>query len=886
MLNSNQPGGNSAIRIRGFSTIRNNDPLYIIDGVPTTSGINLINPNEIESLQILKDASSASIYGSRAANGVVLITTKKGKGDKVKVNYDGFVGIQTVNNLPRMANAQEYGLGLWEAFNNDGITPSNEIYGDGSSPTIPEFLDSPDNTIPSADTDWIDQIFDTAIINSHNISFSKGSDNSSVFFSLGYINEEGNLKYTNFERINARVNSDLKIGDVVTIGENISLSHSNQVNVGTNSILGSPIYSAFRMPSITPVFDINGNYTGYPINDIQNPVGSLFRNRNNEDETFRLFGNVFAEIEIIEGLKFKSNFGLNLSYFSSKDFDPTFEEPNTQRLEASLTRGEQNLTEWTFTNTLNYKKTIGDLHNFDVLAGTESIESNLNTLSAFRRNFPGNDLNFQVIDAGDGGTQENSGNRIENSLLSYFGKVNYNYDDRYLLSYTIRRDGTSKLLNNEWGTFHAASAGWRISEESFFDSKTINNLKLRFGWGQNGNQDIPPYVTQNGFSNNPFNSNFDISGAQNSAFNGLILSRNNNPDLRWETTEQYNAGVDFGIFNNRLNVSADYFHKTTDDLLLERNLTPAAGGTNSSIWDNVGEMTNEGIELNLNYTNDVARDFRYNLNLNLTAIENELTALDEGIDFIGISSNQLRNANFDQEVSRTAVGQPIASFFGWQVDGIFQNQSEVDAHAVQSADTAPGDFRFRDINNDGIINDEDRTFIGSPHPDLLIGFNLGFAYKNFDLNSFFRASIGNDIYNLTKYYTDFYNLSNYNKSTRVLNAWSPSNTSSSLSRLTINDPNNNIRPSSYYISDGDFLRLQTLQLGYNLPEKILERISLRNLRVYLNFQNVFTLTDYEGFDPEVGLQNYNSENRNLDIGVDRGIYPPATVFQLGLNLSF
>lgn len=885
VLRSNAPGGNAAIRIRGFSTIRNNDPLYVIDGVPTTTGINLINPNDIESLQVLKDASSASIYGSRAANGVVVITTKKGKEGKVNIAYDGYGGAMTVMRLPRLASASEYGNGLWEAFANDGITPSNDIYGSGNSPVIPAFLDD-ENTIPSADTDWLEAMFNTALVTSHNLSFSSGNETSNSFFSLGYFKQDGTLKYTGFDRYTFRANTSFDLGNRITVGENFSLSFSNNTDVNTNSILGSPIYGAFRMQSIVPLRNTNGDFTGYPLNDIQNPVGALFRNRNNEDKTLRAFGNIYAEIEFLKGLKFKTNYGLTVSNFSSTNFSPTFVEPNTQRELASLTKAEQNLLEWTFTNTLNYAASFNEKHNIDLLAGFESIESELETLSAFRQGFPGNDLNFQILAAGNAGTQQNKNNKIESSLVSYFGKANYSYDDRYLTSFTIRRDGTSKLANNKWGTFSAASFGWRISNEKFFNSEIVNDLKLRLSWGQNGNQDIPPYVTSSGFLSNSLNSNYAIDGGQNSVFNGYILSRNSNLDLTWETTEQYNIGVDLGLLDNRLNLTMDYFNKETDDLLLERNLSPLFGGTNSSVWDNVGTMTNQGFELGINYQNDYQSNLRMTANLNLSVIRNELTSLNEGIDFVGIDASSLRNNNFDQEVSRTAVGQPIASFYGWVADGIFQNQTEIDNHAAQSTGTSPGDIRFVDTNNDNIIDDKDRQFIGNPHPDLSANLNLNFEYMNIDMTMFFRSSFGSDIYDLTRYYSDFYNLSSYNKHSRIANAWSTENTGSSIPRLSLNDPNNNIRPSSYYVRDGSFVKLQSLQMGYNFNEKIKDVLSLNRLRLYVNLQNVFTITDYEGIDPEVGLQNYASDNRNLDIGVDRAIYPPSRTYTLGLNIGF
>jgi TonB-linked SusC/RagA family outer membrane protein len=885
VLRSNAPGGNAAIRIRGFSTVRNNDPLYVIDGVPTTTGINLINPNDIESLQVLKDASSASIYGSRAANGVVVITTKKGKQGKVKVSYDVYSGIMDVVQLPKLASASEYGNGLWKAFANDGIIPANDIYGFGSNPVIPAFLDI-NNTIPSSNTNWLGALFNPASITSHNLSFSKGTETSNSFFSLGYFKQDGILKYTGFDRYTFRANTSFKVGDKIEVGENFSLSFSNTTDSNTNTLLGSPIYDAYRMPSIAPLRDTSGEFTGYPLNDIQNPVGKLFRNRDNVDKTLRVFGNIFAEVALLKGLKFKTNFGLTMSDFSSTNFNPTYIEPNIQRELANLTKAEQNLMEWTFTNTFNYAATINEKHFINLLLGAESIASELETLSAFRQGFPGNALNFQILAAGDAGTQQNNNGKIESSLVSYFGKANYSFDDRYLVSYTIRRDGTSKLANNKWGTFSAASLGWKISNEAFFTSEIINTMKLRLGWGQNGNQDIPPYVTSSGFLSDPFNSNYAIDGGQSSVFNGYILSRNSNSDLKWETTEQFNIGLDLGLISNRLNFTFDYFNKETKDLLLERNLAPVSGGTNSAVWDNVGTMINQGFEFGLDYRSDASKQFQIAANLNITAIKNELSSLNEGIDFVGIDASSLRNNNFDQEVSRTAVGQPIASFYGWVADGIFQNQSEIDAHATQSTGTAPGDIRFKDINNDNVVDDKDRQFIGSPHPDLNANLNLNFEYQNIDMTLFFRSSLGNKIYDLTRYYSDFYNLSSYNKHSRIADAWSTENTGSSVPRLSLNDPNNNIRPSSYYVKDGSFVRLQSLQMGYSFDQKIMEPLSLTRLRIYLNLQNVFTITNYEGIDPEIGLQNYTSDNRNLDIGVDRAIYPPSRTYTLGFNIAF
>lgn len=887
VISSGAPGGGSAVRIRGYSTIRNNDPLYIIDGVPTTSGINLLNPNDIASLQVLKDASSASIYGSRAANGVIIITTKKGKSDTVKFTFDMYAGIQNASNLPTMLNAQEYGDVYWEAFDNDGIPPNHSIYGNGPTAVIPPFLDPPDNTIPSSDTKWVEEIFHPAVVQSYDLNISKGGEKSHSMFAVGYYNQEGIIKHTGFDRITTRLNSDYKLfNDRLIVGENLSIAFSNTRGTGTNSLLGNAIYDAFRIPSIAPVYDINGNFTGYPLSDVQNPLGKLYRGKDNSNRRVQIFGNMFAEITILESLKFKSNFGINHTTYRGSSFSPTYKEPNAESTQNSLTESNSLQFDWVWSNTLNYNQTFNDKHNINVLVGLESIENSYERTSASVDGFPTNELNIRVLDAGDQGTQTNSGNKVEFSLFSYFGKVNYIYNGKYLFSATVRRDGTSKLLDNRWGTFPALSAGWKISDEDFFNSDGVfSNLKLRVGWGITGNQDIPAYQTVSGFNSNANYSNYAINGSQNTTQTGFTLSRNANPDLKWETTTQANIGLDFGFLDNSLTFSLDYFNKRTEDLLLFKTL-PAdiSGFTNRGQWSNVGEMKNNGFEFGGNYQSDRAKDFSFNIGVNFSVIENELVALDENIDFIETDPGTLHSVNFDQATSRTAVGQPIASFFGHVVEGIFQSDGDA-ASSIQPSALA-GDFIFKDLNGDNKIDDEDRTFIGSPHADFTYGINFAANYKFLDFTVFFQGSQGNDIYDLSRYYNDFFNLANYNKSERILNAWNPQNTGTDLARTSLNDLNNNIRPSSYYVRDGSYFRLKTFQIGYTFLEKHAEKIKASNIRLYFEAYNLFTITNYDGLDPEVGNQNYNSDDRNLDIGVDRGIYPASRTFTIGLNLNF
>lgn len=878
------PGGGVSVRVRGFSTIRNNDPLYIIDGVPVESGINMINPNDIESLQVLKDASSASIYGSRAANGVIIITTQKGKNENATISFDSYFGIQTAANLLTPLSAQEYGDLLWQALYNDGKTPSNDIYGDGSTAVIPAFLDE-NSRVPSADLNWVKEIMQNALVQSYNLNIAKGKENTFYNFSLGYFDQEGLIKYTDFKRISARFNSQSTFFGRLVIGENLSLSHSWANQTETNSVLGGIVYDAYKYPSVAPVYDLDGNYAGAFLSDIRNPLAELYYNQDDTYKKLKLFGNVFAELEVVDGLKVKSNFGVDYGTSYRRNFNPKYQETGAHNpsTKSTLSTGHSWKFDWVWTNTINYSQ-IFEKHQVDLLAGMEAIESVYEGFSASREGFPYEDENFRFLDAGDSGIQRNSGSGSRWSLISYFAKADYVFNNRYLVSFTFRRDGSSRLGNNKWGNFPAFSMGWRVSQEEFFPSEKISNLKLRFGWGQNGNQDVPPYATIESYYSNATYSNYAINGEQYAVQTGFTQSRNGNADLKWETTTQTNVGIDLGFWSNRLNVTADYFIKNTKNLLLERPLPPIAGGTNQTVWDNVGEMQNKGFELLFDYQSKVTNQLSWNASLNVTHVKNKLTTLPEDIDFISLPSSYLHSVNFDQETSRTEVGQPISSFFGYRNLGIFKNQAEIDAHQVQP-NAQPGDLKFEDIDDDGNLDGDDRDFIGSPHPDFTYGLNLGMQYKDFDVSLFFNGSVGNEVWDLTRYYGDFYNLSAYNKLDRTLDAWSSGNSSGSVPRLSLDDPNNNIRPSSYYISDASYLRLKNITVGYTFND-LAKKLNSTRMRVYLQVQNLFTITGYEGLDPEVGLQSYTSEHRNLDIGVDRGLYPLSRTFMIGLNLNF
>jgi TonB-linked SusC/RagA family outer membrane protein len=512
--------------------------------------------------------------------------------------------------------------------------------------------------------------------------------------------------------------------------------------------------------------------------------------------------------------------------------------------------------------------------------GQEAIKYYYEGFGASRQNFLYEDPSFRYLSFGNE-NQLNSGDANEWALNSYFGQAKYNYDQKYLFTATVRRDGTSRLANNNWGTFPAFSAGWRLDREDFFDfGDTFPSFLLRGSWGQTGNQQVPSYSTVDSYSNNNAYSDYAIGGGQNTVSTGLTQTRVSNSDLQWETSTQTTVGVDLGFFDNKLQLTAEYYNKTTKDILVYNIIPLTYGGTNDGQWINDGKMNNKGVELDLSYA-DNSNDFGYNVALNFSAYKNELTELNS-VPYLGIPSSSLHSVNFDQEVSRSAVGQPIGSFYGFVADGLFQSQQEVTAYGLQP-DAQAGDIRFEDVNGDGVLDSEDRTFIGSPHPDVLLGLNLNFTYRNFDLGLFFNGSFGNDLYNLTKYKTYFFNQAAYNKDSALVNAWTPQNTGSSIARLSLDDPNNNIRPSSYYVEKGSYFKLNNMQLGYTFNPESLANIELR---VFGQATNLFTITDYSGMNPQIGLQNYSSDNRNLDIGVDRGIYPPSRTFTFGINASF
>lgn len=845
--NYGTPGAGVQVRIRGIGTIGDSDPLFVIDGVPTKENLNSLNASDIESISILKDASAAAIYGARAANGVVLITTKKGQAGVSQVQFNATYGIQKISNKLQLLTADEYAMVMDEALTNDGLSPvwNNPGLGNG--------------------TDWQDAIFRNAAFQKYDLSVSSGNDKTTYLLGLGYLGQDGIVKHSDFERYNLRFNINSDVTDKFTVGANMNLSRikENLIDTEINGVVRSAI---FQPPTI-PVYNDDGTYAGPGENegDAQNPLGMADRSDKTSANN-KLFGNIFASYDIIKGLKFRSNLGLNVYSLQTIDFDPTFSEGNANRLVNSLTHQHISYFDINWENTLEYAKSL-DKHRFTALLGNTMQNSSTNLLSGYREKFNNNEDYLQYLDAGSANDRAR-GRLTEWSLLSYFGRINYDFADKYLLSVNARYDGSSRFgISNRWGLFPSASAGWRISGEEFFKTNIIDDLKIRTSWGQLGNQDIGLYA----FSSSLQQIFYPIGNPQLLQV-GYFPSSDFNPDVKWETTTQFDLGFDLSAFDYRLYFSADYYNKKTSDMLLILP-QPATSGFGSTGYENVGEIENKGMEFQVIWKDKVGK-VNYNINANFTTNKNEVIHLGE-------LNEAITTGLFFDMSTRTEVGHSIREFYGYVTDGIFQNQSEIDNHADQPG-AIPGDVRFKDVNNDGVINSEDRTFIGNPYPDMFFGLNMGLSYKGFDISVFFQGQYGNEIYNATKFWLTNSGY-NYNKGTAILERWTEEGSSNSEPRLTTIDANQNARGSDRYIEDGSYLKLKNLQIGYTLSESQSAKLRLKGARIFVSGSNLLTLTKYTGYDPEVGAARATLGDRT--VGFDEVTYPQNRGLIMGVNIT-
>ncbi len=870
--NQGGPGQGAIVRIRGYGTINGNDPLYIIDGTPTGAGLTDINPNDIESVQVLKDASSAAIYGNRAANGVIIITTKRGKrNSKIDFSANAYVGVDFIPSsvFPDLASPQQLADAIWQAAANDGETPSNQQYGSGANPVIPVYLfpqgaqtadestySFPGNRITRANpagTDWFDEYFNAAIIKNFNISASGGTENSRAFMSLSALDQEGVAYETNFSRYTLRTNSSFNITDKFRIGENVTISYAEQGIPPGVDVNDGTIASLYRINPLIPVRDVGGNFAGSGVGGLgngKNPIAIADRNKDNSILTLRTLGNFYGEFDILEDLTFKSNLGFDLESINTTNFEPASvegEAPTNNLLTESSSFG----TTYTWFNTLTYKKVVAD-HDINILAGTEFNKQRFRDFSANRGGFIFDDVEgIRYLDLGTT-TYGGSGDGFISSYFSAFAKADYKFKDRYLFSATVRYDSSSLFTKeNRDGIFPSFSAGWRISNESFLENSDVfNDLMLKVGYGITANDgSIEANSTADTFSADT--DFFAYPTGNEASAVGYGLGSRGNPDLEWETTTTLNIGISSKLFNT-LNFNFEYYDATTEDMLLFVPDDPTVFGQNNGKTENLGEMNNKGFDASLGYSNSGQSRFQYNLGFNISAYKNEVIFLDEENPNTFIQGDRVR----DQLPNRTQAGHPLASFYGKVFTGIGPD----------------GRMQF--------ANNGEQQFIGNPHPDFTYGVNFSGEYKNFDFSLLVQGSQGNDLYNFMKFFTDFNTFPGAKSVDYV--------TQNGLPALT-NDADIILAesaPSTYYIEDGSYVRLKNIVIGYSLPDGISEKLGVQKIRWYLQGRNLITLTDYTGLDPEVNLRNVGDTNPNLTIGVDSGVYPINRSVIFGFNVSF
>ncbi|GAL72136.1 SusC/RagA family TonB-linked outer membrane protein [Jejuia pallidilutea] len=882
--NSGQPGSSSTVRVRGITTLGNNEPLWVVDGVVVDAGgIGFLNQSDIESVEVLKDAASQAIYGARAAAGVILITTKKGKSGKLSVNYNGYTGISSAARKLDLLNATEYATLLNEKSVNGGgnILFSNPAsFGEG--------------------TDWQNVIFnDSAKRSTHELSLSGGNDVSKFYASFGYTDQEGIVMsdISNYTRKNIRLNSTHNITDKLRFGQTVGYSNEKNIGIGnTNSEFGGPLSSAINLDPLTPTVetdpilsnqapytnngiwrDSNGNPYGISslvAQEMSNPLAYKQTLLGNYGWADNFVGNAYLEYEPIEGLKFRSTLGGKLAYWGYQSYTPvSYLNAASITTQNNISRGTNKGFGWNIENTVSYAKTLGS-HNFSILLGQGAYVDNITSgenVTYFDipvDNYRDASFNF-TVPTDQINASAYTGN--EHKVNSLFSRLTYDYDEKYLLTAIIRRDGSSRFgANNKYGFFPSFSAGWVPSKEGFWkENDVINQLKIRGGYGVTGSDAIGDFQYLSTVSGG---RNYTI-GTSGSVVIGNSPDAPSNPDLKWEETSQLNIGFDTRLFND-FSVAFDWYKKETTGILQSVTI-PGYVGAVGSPTGNVADMENTGIDLEIGYNKNF-NDFNLSLNGNVSFLDNTVTFLGNGVDFLSGGAT-IQSSTYP--ITRTQVGQPVNSFFGFKTNGIFQNQEEIDSYVssdgtVIQPNAQPGDFKWRDLDDDGNIDADDRGFLGSSIPKVTFGFTLNLDYKNFDLLVFCQGASGNKIFQGLRRL----DVENANYQTAALGRWVGEGTSNTYPRLTTNDTNNNFsNPSDFYLEDGDYLRFKTIQIGYTLPTDVLRKYGVDKLRIYLTSENLLTFTKYSGYDPEIGGGIF---------GIDRGYYPQAITNQIGINLQF
>lgn len=868
VVTNNTPGQAPKIVVRGLGTTNNTNPLYIIDGVQTDDPnvLNSINPNDIDQMNVLKDAA-ASVYGARASNGVVIVTTKSGgyNMDKAVVNIDMYTGIATPTNLPSLLNAEQHKDMVFQSLTNSGATdfthPQYDPTGTGTY-TVPSVLNGTPAgvtaTVKPGGTYWPDEVTRNAPTSNLSFSLQNGTKTGTYFLSANYLSMDGVMNNTFFKRGTTRLNSEFKISDRLKIGEhvNVSLTHDNSGN-------GEAFENSFRSNPLIPVRDDAGNFAGTYSNsnglgNARNPVAQNYRHRDNYGKSTRVFGDIYAILELTDDLTVKTSFGGGVNNYDNRNFSPLDPEHGEKKEKNELRMEDVTAYNWVWTNTINYKKSFGE-HDVNVMLGTEAAKENGNGKRISRTSYLFEDPDYYNLQTAADPPNVDYAYFYKNSLFSIFGSVNYSYAGKYFLTGTLRKDTSSRFLGDKKsGIFPSFSVGWLVSQEDFFPSDGfVSRLKLKGSYGVLGNQTLPrstPGINISRLSEEY--ANYAINGT--SVSTGVFQERTGNPELEWELSKTTNFGVELGFLENKLNVELEFYQITTDGLIEENvNLIATTGPDTDPPLDNLGSVKNTGFDLALGFADETDSGWSYGISANISRYKNEVTEL-RNVAFL-IGSGVYRNG----AITRTEVGRPISSFYGFRVTGYDDK----------------GRFTYKE--NDGVdgINDSDREYIGSPHPDFTYGINLNAGYKGFDFSAFFTGSQGNDIYNYNKIYTDFPTFFDGNRSTRVLDSWTPTNTDAALPALSTGVLNNETNPNSHFVEDGSYFRLKNLQIGYTLPNNLVSKLKIEKVRFYLQGTNLFTLTSYDGLDPELVPRS------NRTMGVDWQVYPVSKMYTIGVNIK-
>ncbi len=848
--NSGSPGGAVSVNIRGIGTINDSQPLYVVDGMPVNS-ISYLNTNDIASLEVLKDASASAIYGSRGANGVILISTRKGKTGESKISFNGYSGIQNILNNSKFVNNDQW-YDLQTKLNAMRSTPID--------------LNKANRNI---NTDWLKEISRVAAIHNYYVDVSGGREDITFSASGGYFSQDGIIKGTSMDRMTLRLNGESKVKRYLTIGTNLSYSQSSRTTIDENGESWGVLSTAVRLEPTVPVRNADGSFGASPFVDINNPVATI-NYSDSKTKAQNIVGNAYLKADITKNLFVRTSFGVDMLINDFYNFIPVYTVSPTQKnTESKISRGYEKTINWLWESTINYSKSFGTKHNLQALAGYTMESTRMENLYGSKNGVPADLPSLKYIDAAqNAGSAAVTGTAWESAMISYLGRINYSYDNRYLATISARSDGSSKFSKaTRYAFFPSFSLAWKINNEMFFKNLKldfVDDLKLRAGWGQIGNQNIGNYKFLSVLTN--YAQYRYIFGAPETLYQGITAVNMANDKIKWETSESLNIGLDMTLFNG-LNITADYFIKDTKDMLLTEPIPMFLGFENGPVT-NVGSVRNSGIEFAATWRGALSEDFTYSAGFNFSSIKNRVTSLGRGGSLSGAAVFNKGNA------TNTMVGYPIGMFWGYETAGLIQNQEQLTAARVKQPSAQLGDVFFVDPSN--------KKMLGSPIPDFTYGINLSCAYKGLEFSAFFDGVYGNEIFNATRAYT-FNTSSTFKNDIAILNYWTSTNTNTNIPRLTPTDSNDNMRISDRYIEDGSYFRLKNLQLSYQLPAAIVTKLKIPGFRIFVSAQNVFTLTKYTGMYPEIGQALSTSY---LSRGVDYGNYPQSRIVTGGISINF